>query len=232
MTRRLRLSLLLSAAIALPAHAAEPTVPHETAALSPHSGETAPASAPDLATALAELRAGRAPEGANILLHLARGGEADAQFNLALLYAQGLGVPQNDREALYWGWRARLGGIGPANALIQRLAEAATPDLRTELVTRITADLDPRIEAGEGRAMLERSVLLAELLPKPDLAGAYAWQALSAALGTPNAAAARDATLAQIPAKDRLAAQDAAVAKLRDLCKGAMQGTALCATLP
>ena len=186
----------------------------------------------DLASALAELRAGRAPEGANILLALARAGEAEAQFNLALLYSQGLGVPQNTREALYWAWRARLSGIAPANALIQRLAEAATPDLRTELVTRISADLEPRIVAGDGRAMLEQSVLLQDLLPKPDLAAAYAWQALSAALGTPAAAAARDATLMQIPAKDRLAAQDAAVAKLRDLCKGGMQGTALCATLP
>lgn len=186
----------------------------------------------DLASALAELRAGRAPEGANILLALARAGEAEAQFNLALLYSQGLGVPQNTREALYWAWRARLSGIAPANALIQRLAEAATPDLRTELVTRITSDLEPRIVAGDGRAMLEQSVLLQDLLPKPDLAAAYAWQALSAALGTPAAAAARDATLMQIPAKDRLAAQDAAVAKLRDLCKGGMQGTALCATLP
>jgi hypothetical protein len=186
----------------------------------------------DLASALTELRAGRAPEGANILLALARAGEAEAQFNLALLYSQGLGVPQNTREALYWAWRARLSGIAPANALIQRLAEAATPDLRTELVTRISADLEPRIVAGDGRAMLEQSVLLQDLLPKPDLAAAYAWQALSAALGTPAAAAARDATLMQIPAKDRLAAQDAAVAKLRDLCKGGMQGTALCATLP
>jgi hypothetical protein len=186
----------------------------------------------DLASALAELRAGRAPEGANILLALARAGEAEAQFNLALLYSQGLGVPQNTREALYWAWRARLSGIAPANALIQRLAEAATSDLRTELVTRITSDLEPRIVAGDGRAMLEQSVLLQDLLPKPDLAAAYAWQALSAALGTPAAAAARDATLMQIPAKDRLAAQDAAVAKLRDLCKGGMQGTALCATLP
>lgn len=224
MIRRAPLALLLALGVpALPACAETPM--HATLAAQSATGA-------DLAAALAALRSGNAPEGANILLHLARAGEADAQFNLALLYAQGLGVPQNDREALYWGWRARLSGIGPANALIQRLAEAATPDLRTALVTRITADLEPRIVAGEGRAMLEQSILLQELLPKPDLAGAYAWQALSAALGTPNAAVIRDATLAQIPAKDRLAAQDAAIARLRDLCEGAMQGNALCATLP
>jgi uncharacterized protein len=223
MIRRAPLAACLFLCAAVPGLAADDPM-HPTLA--------AQAVGQDLAAALAELRAGRAPEGANILLSLARSGEAEAQFNLALLYSQGLGVPQNTREALYWAWRARLSGIGPANALIQRLAEAATPDLRTELVTRISADLEPRIVAGDGRAMLEQSVLLQELLPKPDLAAAYAWQALSAALGTPAAATARDATLMQIPAKDRLAAQDAAVAKLRDLCKTGMQGTAICATLP
>lgn len=188
--------------------------------------------APDLGSAIETLRAGRAPEAAQMLLDLARTGEAEAQFNLGLLYAEGIGVPQNDREALYWGWRARLAGVPAARALIDKLAEKATPALREELVTRIEADLDPRIQSGDGRAMLERSVLRLDLLPKPDLTGGYVWQALSAALATPNAAAARDATLARIDAKDRLAAQDAALQTLRDLCAGGMAGHALCATLP
>ncbi|MBD1203342.1 MAG: sel1 repeat family protein [Rhodobacteraceae bacterium] len=188
--------------------------------------------APDLGSAIETLRAGRAPEAAQMLLDLARAGESEAQFNLGLLYAQGIGVPQNDREALYWGWRARLAGVPAARALIDKLADKASPALREELVTRIEADLDPRIQSGDGRAMLERSVLRLDLLPKPDLTGGYVWQALSAALATPNAAAARDATLARIDPKDRLAAQDAALQALRDLCAGGMAGHALCATLP
>lgn len=188
--------------------------------------------APDLGTAIATLRDGRAPEAARMLLDLAQAGGAEAQFNLGLLYAEGIGVPQNDREALYWGWRARLAGVPAALALIERLADRATPPLREELVARIEADLAPRIDAGDGRAMLERSVLRLDLLPKPDLQGGYVWQALSAALATPNAAAARDATFARIDPKDRLAAQDAALATLRDLCAGGMAGHALCTTLP
>ena len=192
----------------------------------------AAAAAPTLASAMADLRAGRAPEAAQTLLTLARAGGAEAQFNLALLYAEGIGVPQNDRESLYWAWRARLAGIPAARTLITKMEPTATPDLRTEIATRITADLEPRIAGGEGRAMLERSVLLLDLLAEPDLQGAYVWQALSAALGTPNAGPARDATLARIDPKDRLAAQDAAIAMLRDLCMGGMQTHALCATLP
>lgn len=192
----------------------------------------APVMAADIPAAIAALREGRAPEAAAIFLDLAQGGEAEAQFNLALLYLEGIGVPQNARESLYWGWRARLSGVPAAPALLARLAESATPDLREETAARINADLDPRITAGEGRAMLERSVVLSDLLPEPDLQGAYVWQALSAALGTPNAAPARDATLARIPAEDRLAAQEAAEAQLATLCAAAMQGQPICTTLP
>lgn len=200
-------------------------------------GTVLAAEAPDpapatLAQAIDALRAGDAPQAATIFLALARNGDGDAQFNLALLYLEGVGVPQNAREALYWGWRARLSGIPAAPALLARLADEATPDLRQETAERITADLEARIDAGEGRAMLERSVLLADLLPEPDLQGAYVWQALAAALGTPAAAQARDATLEKIDPKDRLAAQQAAIDQLATLCRGAMAGQAICTTLP
>lgn len=185
-----------------------------------------------LPAAIEALRAGNAPEAAAIFVTLARAGDGEAQFNLALLYLEGVGVPQNTREALYWGWRARLSGIPAAPALLARLDQAATPDLREETAARITTDLEPRIAAGEGRAMLERSVLMSDLLPEPDLAGAYVWQALSAALGTPGAAGVRDATLERIAPEDRLETQAAAIDQLATLCKGAMSGQPICATLP
>lgn len=224
--------LLLTAAPALAAPDMDAPVQPSPASTPAPAPAAVAAAAPTLAAAMADLRAGRAPEAAQTLLTLARAGGAEAQFNLALLYAEGVGVPQNDRESLYWAWRARLAGIPAAQTLITKMEPATTPDLRNELATRVTADLEPRIAGGEGRAMLERSVLLLDLLPEPDLQGAYVWQALSAALGTPNAGPARDATLARIDPKDRLAAQDAAIAMLRDLCAGGMQAHALCATLP
>ena len=187
--------------------------------------------APDLSSALGELRAGRAPEAAQIMLGLASAGSGEAQFNLALLYTKGLGVPQNDREALYWAWRARLSGLSQAQAMLQSLADKATPDLSRKLAARLNADLDARIAAADGRAMLERSIVFAEVLPQPDLRNAYVWQALSAALGTPNAATLRDATLASLPPENRLAAQDAALKALGELCAAEMASHPLCATL-
>lgn len=191
-------------------------------ATAPAAAQTAPAEAPDFGRAIAAARAGDTATAAALFLPLARGGDAQAQFNLALLFYDGRGLPQNHAEALYWAWRARLSGRPEAQALITRMAEAATPDLRKALAGRITADLEPRVKAGEGRAMLELSFVLLEVLPEPDLIRAYVWQALAAASETPNAIAARNATFARLTAEDRLDAQTQAMEQLQALCRSGL----------
>ncbi len=208
---RARRFLALLASLALPAL---PLPARAEPAPAAHSADAAPG----FARAIAAARAGDTATAAAMFLPLARAGNAQAQFNLALLFYDGRGLPQNHAEGLYWAWRARLGGVSEARALIDRMADAATPDLRKALAARITADLDPRLKAGEGRAMLEMSFVLSDLLPEPDLTGAYVWQALSAAFETPNALAARNATFARLPPEDRPKAQEQAMAQLKTLC--------------
>ena len=54
---------------------------------------------------------------ANILLkHAAEGGDAFAQFNLGLMYANGQGVPQDYKTAFKWYSRAAEQGDSPAQA--------------------------------------------------------------------------------------------------------------------
>lgn len=199
----MRLALALSALLALPAQAQV-------------------TDAPDFRRAIAAARAGNTSGAAALFLPLARGGDAQAQFNLALLFYDGRGLPQNHAEALYWAWRARLSGRPQAQALIARMADAATPDLRTALAARITADLNPRIKSGEGRAMLELSFVLLDLLPQPDIATAYVWQALSAAFETPNAVTARNASFARLSPEDRPKAQAQAMEQLKTLCQSGL----------
>ncbi len=190
----------------------------------------AAAESPAFSQAIAAARAGDTGTAAALFLPLATSGDAAAQFNLALLYYDGRGLPQNHAEALYWAWRARLAGRPEAAALIARMADAATPELRQSIATRIEADLRPRVTAGEGRAMLELSFVLTDILPEPDLAGAYVWQALSAALETPNAVQARDKTFARLAPEDRSAAQQRAMDTLRSLCEGGLED-AVCGAL-
>lgn len=185
---------------------------------------------PAFARAIAAARAGDTATAAALFLPLARSGNAEAQFNLALLFYEGRGLPQNHAEALYWAWRARLAGIPAARTLLARMAEAATPDLRQTIATRITADLSPRAKAGEGRAMLELSFVLSDILPEPDLTGAYVWQALAAAFETPNALAARNATFQRLAPEDRATAQTDAMAELKALCQNGLTAP-ICAAL-
>ena len=214
-TLALLATLALCVAVA-PARAETPPEPPATA--TNPAAATDPATDPAFARAIAAARAGDTGTAAALFLPLARNGDPQAQFNLALLFYDGRGLPQNHAEALYWAWRARLAGRPEAQALIARMADAATPDLRKSIAARITADLTPRVQAGQGRAMLELSFVLTDLLPEPDLPGAYVWQALSAALETPNAAPARNATFAQLPPADRPKAQAQAMDQLHTLC--------------
>src|SRR3989338_11657329 len=73
---------------------------------------------PTFGEAVAAYRAGDAGAAFAQFLILARQDMPQAQFNLALLFRAGEGVPQNRREALYWAWRARVGGVTPAGGLV------------------------------------------------------------------------------------------------------------------
>lgn len=181
-----------------------------------------------LSAAAAAIRNGRAAEAAVMYRDLAEGGEGAAQYNLALLYLTGRGVPQSHRDALFWAWKARLSGVDKAPALIARMADVATPDLRKDLAQRLMDALQPRIDKGEGRAMLELAAVYLEVLPEPDLIKGLVWQALAAALDVPGAAEARETTGARLTAEDRLTAEAEAVEALSSLCAKGLQGQTIC----
>ncbi len=69
----------------------------------------------DYATALKELRP------------LAEEGDADAQFNLGVMYGSGQGVPQDDVQAHMWANLAAAQGDETARKAVDMLAEKMTP---------------------------------------------------------------------------------------------------------
>lgn len=181
-----------------------------------------------LSNAATAIREGRAAEAAVMYRDMADGGDGAAQYNLALLYLTGRGVPQSHRDALFWAWKARLSGVAEAPALIAHMAEVTTPDLQKELAQRLIDTLQPRIDAGEGRAMLELAAVYLEVLPEPDLIKGLVWQALAAALEVPGAAEARETTGARLTAEDRLTAEAEAVKTLSDLCAKGLKDKTIC----
>ncbi|RHZ93349.1 sel1 repeat family protein [Cereibacter sphaeroides] len=194
------------------------------------AAETASQTGADpFAAAIAAFRAGDAGRAAVLFKTLAEAGEPEAQFNLALLYAEGAGLPQNPREALYWAWRAQIAGIPRAEALSQRLTAALPDEARADLAERLERVLAPGIAAGDARAMFGLARVLLQLRPEPDAKRAYEWFAIAAALGLPEAQGARDAALAEVPEPDRFAVQDGALAAFAEWCRAASRPAVACA---
>ena len=67
--------------------------------------------ADEMSQALAAFQAGRYQQALKIWSPLAEKGDANAQYNLGLLYRNGQGVERNDRLALVWFTRAAAQGL-------------------------------------------------------------------------------------------------------------------------
>jgi uncharacterized protein len=162
---------------------------------------------------------GRHGEAAAAFHALAMAGDGAAAYNLAALFATGRGIPQNETEALYWAWRARLAGVAQASALLGRLWPPPEAARRKAIADRLEAALLPLAEAGDGAAMLQLAAVLGVVRGAPDHRAAHAWQSIAATLNVPGAFAARDATLAGFPPAERAAVQDGALAAFRSWCE-------------
>ncbi|PWK60374.1 sel1 repeat family protein [Roseicyclus mahoneyensis] len=184
------------------------------------SCNAARAEAPTFAEAMAAVEAGQAARAVAIFATLAQAGDAAAQLNLAVLTAQGRGLPQNDLDAAYWAWRARLGGLPAAVAPSDHLLARLAPEAATVLAQRLAADLDILAEEGAPLAFLALARLELQLAPLPDTARAYGAAAVAAALGVAGAEALRDALAQGLDGPARLAAQAQATARFADWCDG------------
>ena len=122
----------------------------------------------------------------------AENNQHDAQYNLAILFEAGKGVPQDFTKALIWAWSAQLGGIEAAEELaedlIGYLPENSIEDVREE----VRARLEARIKAGSADAVSQFASFHLQMLDEPDYETAYIWFSISTALGLKGTLEARD----------------------------------------
>ena len=185
--------------------------------------------------ALLALRSGDLGTGAAMFDALARGGDGGAMYNLAVLYHQGIGFPQNGDMALYWAWRARLMAVPRATALVDRLMIDAPKDrlarLHDMLLTEAKAAQSQDV-AEAARNFIRLALIEERLAAKPDRVQIYAWYSLSTALGFPAAAALRDKAYAALTPKEAQGAEARAMAGFSAWCvPQAVQAPGVCAVL-
>jgi TPR repeat protein len=114
---------------------------------------------------------------------LADEGEPTSQHNLAILYFKGLGSPVSYRRALYWAWRASLGGSEPAMGVVDDVRDIVTEDLIGVVAQEIVSELTAKAMDGDKDAAERLGKTYYNLFVEPDLKMAYTWLLISQAFG-------------------------------------------------
>lgn len=156
---------------------------------------------------------------ASIFRDLAGAGNVEAQFNIAVLFAKGEGVPQNHKLALYWAWRARLAGLTDAVALVEHLSPKVTEKAFEDIAKSLEFKLRENVDNGEALSMLGLGRLYNEVVPDRDRVEAFKWLSMAAALNQKNAAILRDALSMELTIEERVEAQVKASQAFAEWCE-------------
>lgn len=181
-----------------------------------------------LQEALDRYAAGDAASAASIYADLAGQGDPKAQFNLALMFYAGEGVPQSWTDSFRWAWRAKLNGVEQAEILLGRIDASIGKPEREALAEELMAELAAPIAYGDGKAMLRMAIIAQDLLPRPDMVKAYVWQAMAVAAGLDAAVPFREGTFRSLSEKDRIKAQSEARTTFEDWCSESPAPVASC----
>jgi TPR repeat protein len=149
-------------------------------------------------------------EAYQIFSSLAELGIPEAQFNLALLYSNGLGTPKNFRLALYWSWQAHLNDHETAIDRVNKTYDLINEDLRNSVAQTIIEELVASAQAGNKDAPLKLGKTYLALFVEAQNLPAYLWLSISQAYGEERASALLEEAASQMTLEEVLAQQEEA----------------------
>ena len=137
-------------------------------------------------------------EAYQIFSSLAELGIPEAQFNLALLYSNGLGTPKNFRLALYWSLQAHLNDHETAIDRVNKTYDLINEDLRNSVAQTIIEELVASAQAGDKDAPLKLGKTYLALFVEAQNLPAYLWLSISQAYGEERASALLEEAASQM----------------------------------
>ena len=164
----------------------------------------------DFKTAVKHIEKKRFFEAYEIFSALADQGIPEAQFNLALLYSNGLGVPKNYRLSLYWSWQAHLNDHETAINRVNSIYDLIDEKLRNSIAQTIVDEKLLIAQAGDKAAPLKLGKTYLGLFVEPQYKPAYVWLAISQAYGEERANALMEEAASQMTLEEVLAQQEEA----------------------
>ena len=158
-------------------------------------------------------------EAYQIFSSLAELGIPEAQFNLALLYSNGLGVPKNFKLALYWSWQAHLNNHDTAIDRVNTTYDLINEDLRNSVAQTIIEELVASAQAGDKEAPLKLGKTYLGLFVEAQNLPAYLWLSISQAYGEERASALLEEATSQMTLEEVLAQQEEAQKSFDEIMK-------------
>ncbi|NVO26356.1 sel1 repeat family protein [Donghicola sp. C2-DW-16] len=169
--------------------------------------------------AMAAFKSGDLDRAVVLFQKLAEHNDGAAQANLAVLYAIGQGVPQDDMNAYYWAWRSRFSGEKAAISMIKLLRERLTEEGRAEVAGRLVTDLTATAERGDLGALTALGRVYNEVSEPSQKAEALLWFTVAAAFEAPHAALFREGVSQEITKQERLTIQARARQLFTEWCE-------------
>ena len=164
----------------------------------------------DFKTAVKHIEKKRFFEAYEIFSSLADQGIPEAQFNLALLYSNGLGVPKNYRLALYWSWQAHLNNHETAINRVTIIYDLIDEKLRNSVAQTIIDEMLLIAQSGDRAAPLKLGKTYLGLFVEAQYKPAYLWLSISQAYGEETASAFMEEAASQMTLEEVLAQQEEA----------------------
>ena len=164
----------------------------------------------DFKTAVKHIEKKRFFEAFEIFSTLADRGIPEAQFNLALLYSNGLGVPKNYRLALYWSWQAHLNDHETAINSVKTIYDLIDEKLRNSVAQTIIDEMLLIAQSGDRAAPLKLGKTYLGLFVEAQYKPAYLWLSISQAYGEERASAFMEEAASQMTLEEILAQQEEA----------------------
>ncbi len=144
----------------------------------------------------------------------------EAQYNLALLYSNGLGAPKNYKLALYWSWQAHLNDHETALERVTATYDLINEDLRNTVAQLIIDELLVTAAAGDKASPLKLGKTYLGLFVEAQNQPAYLWLSIAQAYGDETASGLLEKAATQLTLEEVLLQQEEAHKTFQSILDG------------
>ena len=129
-------------------------------------------------------------------------GDSRSQYNLAIIFYKGQGVPQNFKLAYFWSMMSNLHGQKEGKKIVNESLKKISKSNKDEIDTEIKENLENYINDGKIFAIIPFARWYLIVPKKPDYNNSYLWLSVASALDIKNSRKARDSLFKNVSKKD------------------------------